>query len=212
MPLIEYLNIDNISQIITWKVSENNNNLLEILKLKKTQQKKYLSLSQKRKKEYLGVLLCLKLLNMNYEIFYSKNGKPYIKSNYEISISHSYELVSLGVSKYRIGIDIQKKQNQKIINIKNKFIKNSENLYKNFKNESDYLHIIWGIKESLFKLNNGNSWNFLTNYNVEYFNLKKKKPILCSIVINNNSIKYYGFYKKINDYFLVYVLNYLPKK
>lgn len=129
-----------------------------------------------------------------------------MSNNYYISISHSYKLVSVGISNSIIGIDIEKNRFNDILKIKKKFIHKSEDLYNGLSNESDYLHIIWGIKEGLFKLCYQNFWNFLLYYRVDYFKLKKYNLISCWIIDKKNI--YYASYKKINDYFLICVLNY----
>lgn len=147
---------------------------------------------------------------MNDNILYYPNGAPYIFSNYYISISHSCNLVSLAISNYRIGIDIEKNRLDNIFKIKDKFVNRSEDYYNNLLYESDYLHIIWGIKEGLFKLHYKNSWSFSMNYRVDFFKLKFNNVIYCWILNSNKSKKYYAFYKKISNYFLVYVLDYNP--
>lgn len=210
MPLIDFSNIDDYTQIVTWEVSEENKILLNYSELELYQIKKYNSLSEKRQKEYLGLQACLKVLGLHDEVLHHVDGSPYIDSNYCISISHSHKLVSFGISRYRIGIDIERNRPDKIFNIKEKFISKLEDWYDGLSNESDYLHIIWGIKESLFKLYQGNLWNFLHYYRVDFFDLRNNNPISCWISNQIHSKKYYALYKKINDYFLVYVLDYMP--
>lgn len=210
MPLLDFFIIDNYTKIVTWEVSEENNVLLEYLKLNDYCINQYNSFSEKKKKEYLGVKLCCKVLSMTDDILYCSDGSPYILSNYYISISHSYTLVSLGISNYRIGIDIEKNRFHNIFKIKKKFIHKSEDLYNQFVNESDYLHIIWGIKEGLFKLYYKNFWNFLIYYRVNFFKLSSDILIICWILSKLKCKQYYASYKKINNYFLVYVLDYYP--
>lgn len=213
MPLIDFFNIDDNTKIVTWEVSEEHKTLLNYLQLDMYRIKKYKSLSKKKGKEYLGLHSCLKVLGIKNDVFYYADGSPYINLvDYYISISHSQELVSFGISNYKIGVDIEKNRLDKIFDIKNKFISKSEDFYLKFSNESDYLHIIWGIKEGLFKLYHGNSWNFLHHYRVDFFDLSANNPISCWVLTDFKSQKYYALYKKIKDYFLVYVLDYLPKK
>lgn len=208
MPLLDFFIIDYYTKIVTWEVSEDFNYLLKFLQLNHFSMNKYNVLSEKQKREYLGLKLCCKVLSITDEILYFSDGSPYITSDYCISISHSHDLVSLGISKKKIGIDIEKNRYDRILTIKKKFIHEFEDLYSALSNESDYLHIIWGIKEGLFKLYYQNLWNFKFNYRVNFFELKSNILIICWILTKVECKQYYASYKIINNYFLTYVLNY----
>ena len=170
---------------------------------------KYLTLTPKQAKEYLGLRACLKVLDLDLEIYYDSKGKPYLPATNQISITHSYNMVCVGLSEFNIGIDIEKNRPVKIHNIKEKFIREQdEAAWIPKENESEYLHVIWGIKEGLYKLNGGNIWNFLHHYRVEPFELIEKTTIKCWISDDTQSRKYFAHYTKVEDYFLVWVLDY----
>jgi len=67
--------------------------------------------------------------------------------------------------------------------------------------------VIWGIKEGLYKLNGGNLWNFLHHYRVEPFELKENTPISSWISDERKSEKFISYYTKVEDYYLVWVLD-----
>lgn len=208
MPLIDSLHTDDLTKIVCWKTTEPDEELLAFLELSPYRIMKYLTLSPKQAKEYLGLRACLKILELDFDVYYDKKGKPYLPSNKQLSITHSFEMVCIGLSKFNIGIDIEKERPAKILNIKEKFIREDEANWIPEKNESDYLHVIWGIKEGLYKLNGGNLWNFLHHYRVEPFELKEDSTIQCWISDEVHSRKYHAYYTKVEDYYLTWVLDY----
>lgn len=166
----------------------------------------YKYLNNKKKKEFLTIRCILQKMNFNKIIYYNNIGKPYIDKNNFISLSHSYKMTVMGFSKFPIGIDIEKIRNKKIFYIKKKFIRNDENIFINPKMELYYLHIIWGIKESLYKLYNKKLYNFLKNYKVCKFYLTDK-IIKCFIYDKKKIKKFLAFYKIIKKYFFIYILD-----
>jgi len=208
MPFQAEIKSDNYTKIIVWNLVETNEELLDQLQLEEYRLEKYNTLTEKRKKEFLGIRMCLKYLGKNVDVLYDKKGRPYLDSDNHLSITHSHGKVAVGISRYKIGIDIEKKRDVKIQNIKQKFIRPDENFVANFPElENDYLHIIWGIKESLYKLDGGEWWNFLLNYRTENFNLQDKY-INCWITKEIISNKYYAFWHMIDDFYLVIVVDY----
>lgn len=208
MPLIDSLHTDDFTRIVCWKTNEPDEELLVFLELSPYRIMKYLTLSPKQAKEYLGLRACLKILELDFDVYYDKRGKPYLPSSKQLSITHSFEMVSIGLSKFNIGIDIEKERPAKILNIKEKFIREDEAEWIPKENETDYLHVIWGIKEGLYKLNGGNLWNFLHHYRVEPFELKENSRIKCWISDETKSRKYFAYYTKVEDYYLTWVLDY----
>ena len=116
MPFLKDFLINNSTKIILWKIipgelsvthlNEDDKNLLKIRK-------------EKKSKEYF--LAARKLLNnedSELTIEYDSKGKPYLNKEKGISISHSNEMVAIGISnEIDFGIDIQYKTD-KIFKIK----------------------------------------------------------------------------------------------
>ena len=208
MPIIDYINNHNQTKIVTWNVTETNEELLEHLQLEEYRMEKYKNLRPKQAREYLGLRACLKELGLNYDVNYDENGKPYLPTNKEISITHSHGLVAVGVSSFNIGIDIELARPKKIHNIKHKFVRPDELAWIPKEKETEFLHIIWGMKEGLYKLNGGNLWNFLNHYRAEEFELIENNQFISWISDDVKSRKYHSFYKMIGEYYLVWVLDY----
>ncbi|WP_185872947.1 4'-phosphopantetheinyl transferase family protein [Blattabacterium cuenoti] len=213
--------IDNIrtttlhTQIIVFRWEYLKNNYLEPVILSDKEKKHFFSLSEKRKKEYLGIRYALKYIGINNNIFYNHKRKPFIENeekNKYISFSHSFEKIAIAVSSYHIGIDIEKlRQDKKILKIKKKFLREDESIFINPHYEEDYLHIIWGIKESLYKLEGGQFYSFLDHYKVSPFCIDtnyKTSSISCWVIKESYSKKFSAFYRKIDDHYLVYIIDF----
>lgn len=79
------------------------------------------------------------------------NGKPYlIGYNQYVSLSHSHACTAAIIYSDHCGIDIQKKS-EKIASIQKKFVSERE-MTEHENMDLHRLHIIWGSKESMFKL------------------------------------------------------------
>lgn len=91
----------------------------------------------------------LSLMNIVDEVVLKENGKPILQSGEAfISASHSKGFVLCGISKFPIGVDVEKMR--KIdLKVARRFC--SEKELENCKNEQDFFKI-WTLKEAYFKL------------------------------------------------------------
>ena len=103
------------------------------------------------REQFLAIRKTLQLEDPSYKIRYDESGKPFINSDLNISISHSKFMAAIVFSENnKAGIDIEHKEN-KIINIQNKFLNDSEKLENEYQYNVDYLTMIWTAKESIYK-------------------------------------------------------------
>lgn len=208
MPIIDYVK-EFMYEIVTWDVNESSDELIDLLQLSPEKVARFESFPPKQGREFLGLYACLKALKVDANVHYTPQGKPYLNKQELISISHSYGLVSVAVGIRDIGLDIEKKRDKKILNIENKFVREDERAWiPRNKDLADYLHIIWGIKEALYKINGGSLWNFLHHYRVEPFELISNKRIKCWITSENSCKKYHAYFRRINSYYLIWVIDY----
>lgn len=129
----------NLGELDYYELDEYDNNLIKAKK------------SQLVKEQFLAVRKILHLENPCYKIRYDESGKPFINSDLNISISHSKFMAAIVFSENnKAGIDIEHKEN-KIINIQNKFLNDSEKLENEYQSNVDYLTMIWTAKESIYK-------------------------------------------------------------
>ena len=93
----------------------------------------------------------------SYEIALTENEKPYIKGHADISfnISHSGEVVCLGISDKEIGVDVEKIRHFKESLINYVFMPQDQDLAKELMmSESDMDKVytrLWTVKESIMK-------------------------------------------------------------
>ena len=149
MPFLKNIIIDDQTKIKIWKVTldelshnELNNEDKELLKKKR---------SDLLREQFLATRKMLAFENSDYKITYDLDGKPNLNNEYNISISHSHELVAFVISvNCKAGIDVQLKE-IKIFNIQNKFLNKFEKFNIGEDPSIDILTMIWTSKESIYK-------------------------------------------------------------
>ena len=118
-----------------------------------------------RKREFVATRVLRHQIFGFEHIHYDEVGAPYINQEGYISISHTKNLVGLALcKKFKIGFDLERIQN-KITNIKHKFI--SERELNHFENSPLELTKAWSAKETLYKLSGKKGLNFRTNIELE---------------------------------------------
>ena len=154
MPLYKSISVNTKTTVKIWKIKESYEALLKPLDLKPESLERVLGMkSDLHRRGFLSVRHLLR--NFGYtdqDLYYDDNGKPHLKDGKYISITHSYIFSGVIISENEVGIDIEK-QRDKIQIIANKFVDYEFN-YLN-KNAEDYIRkltVIWGVKESLYKL------------------------------------------------------------
>ena len=125
------------------------------------------------REQFLAVRRTLQLEDPSYKIRYDESGKPIINSDINISISHSKCMAAIVFSEHnKAAIDIEHKEN-KIINIQNKFLNDSEKQENGYQSNVDYLTMIWTAKESIYKALGIKGVSFSDNIIIK--NIKKNK-------------------------------------
>lgn len=154
MPLYKSISVNSQTTVKIWKIEESYDELFRPLDLKQESLERVLGMkSNLHQRGFLSVRHLLR--NFGYtdqDLFYDGNGKPHLKDGKHISITHSFTFSGVIISDNEVGIDIEK-QRDKIGIIAKKFVDYEFN-YLDEKAE-DYvrkLTVVWGIKESLYKL------------------------------------------------------------
>jgi len=149
MPFLKDFIINQKTKIKLWEINQGeldyqslDEHDTDLIKLKK---------NDLAKEQFLAVRKILELENPDFKIRYDKSGKPKINSNLNISISHSNFMAAVVFSSTsKTGLDIELKDT-KIINIKDKFLNESEKLNTEYETNIEYLTKIWTAKESIYK-------------------------------------------------------------
>ena len=136
-----------------WHITESVDELFGKVILSSNENEIYYSKkTDSRKKEWLACRNLIKeMLHANVEISYDQSGKPFLTNHeFYISMSHSVEYSCVYIDRFKpVGVDIQKFKSS----IKagyDFFIHESDEKWVNI-NSNELLHIIWSIKETVFK-------------------------------------------------------------
>ncbi|MBC3845519.1 4'-phosphopantetheinyl transferase superfamily protein [Winogradskyella echinorum] len=154
MPLYKSISVNSQTTVKIWKIDESYDDLIAPLDLKPQSLERVLGMkSELHQRGFLSVRHLLHEFGYtDQDLYYDDNGKPHLKDGKYISITHSFTFSGVIVSDNEVGIDIEK-QRDKISIIAHKFVDYEFN-YLN-KNAEDYIRnltVIWGVKESLYKL------------------------------------------------------------
>lgn len=206
MPLIKTIHPNSETKIFIWRIEEsfdelfnnidlNNNSLMRVKRMK----------SVLHQKGFLSVRHLLKVANYSdFDMFYTTDGKPHLKNGQEISITHSHNFSAIIISTTPVGIDIEKNR-EKIKRIASKFI-GPENDFLSEVNMVEQLTIIWGAKESLFKIHPDGGLLFKHHLPIEPFKLSDKKTK--GWIKKDNYYESYDIhFQQIEDFTLVYAMN-----
>lgn len=169
--------------------------------------------SVQRKLQGVAVRILIKELlpdEENVAIDYDKKSKPFfVAASYKLSISHSGDMVAVLISKKgEVGVDIEKRS-EKIERISGKFMNTAEKIKFDGligAERTKYLHILWGAKESMFKLYGKGSLDFKRHLKVQHFQLTEDGHFKGSIEKEQKPIQIEGFYSNVGKFVLVYVL------
>lgn len=148
----DYINITYINGAILGicKISHIPNSKKTSYQLSEVDQEYFNNIrNTRRKNEWLATRILLNhILGANHQIYYTQEGKPYLKENlYHLSISHSKEYATILLSPNKeVALDIESTK-RRISHIKEKFVNSKENPT----NDLD-LFKIWCAKEAVFKL------------------------------------------------------------
>ncbi|MGB2684981.1 MAG: 4'-phosphopantetheinyl transferase superfamily protein [Olleya sp.] len=154
MPLYKTLTPNSQTTVKIWKIEESYDQLINGLDLKPESLDRVLGMkSELHQRGFLSVRHLLNAFGYtDHDLFYDANGKPHLKDGKHISITHSFTFSGVIISDTEVGIDIER-QRQKIAVIARKFVAYEfEYLDKEASDYINKLTVIWGIKESLYKL------------------------------------------------------------
>ena len=154
MPLYKTLQLSPKTTVKIWKITESYEDLMAPLDLKANSLERVLGMkSELHQRGFLSVRHLLRDFGYtDQDLYYDNNGKPHLKDGKHISITHSFIFSGVIISDNEVGIDIEK-QRDKIAIIARKFVDYEFDYLSQY--DEDYIRrltVIWGIKESLYKL------------------------------------------------------------
>ncbi|MDB4584570.1 4'-phosphopantetheinyl transferase superfamily protein [Draconibacterium sp.] len=197
MPLVKKISTE-VGLLGIWKLSERSEKLEEKFNFRMEEKTEYSKIrTEKRKTEYLAArLLSKELLGFKPEIAYEPSGKPVLEnSDFKISISHSAELVTVIISKKKVGIDVENTK-RNIDKIAKRFLHINElNHILTLKKPHPIKALYWSAKEAIFKCTDTKSVEFKKQIIIDPFEKKSEGSFTGTL---NGSIQYklwYFFYE-----------------
>lgn len=126
--------------------------------------------TEKRKKEYIGVIALKNYFFEKEEIIYNDHGAPLLlnQKNKFISISHSYIYIGMILADFKVGLDIER-ISDKIKRVTSKFISEKEAHSFNIDSEEEMTRI-WTMKEVIYKIASTPGLNIKEHIQIELKN------------------------------------------
>lgn len=172
MPLYKTIIVNEHTSLAIWKVEEPEEQLWQGVKLTTYCQDRFDGMkSQLHRRAFLSIRhLLAEFGYTDADLIYHENGKPHLRDGNFISITHSHNFTGVIVStREQVGVDIEK-QRDKILRIAHKFTPFEE--YRTLANTAAVvrkLTIVWGAKESLYKIYGEKGLSFLKHIDVGDF-------------------------------------------
>ena len=193
-----------------WEITESVDFFLSSLNLNEKEQALFNNMKHDlRRSHWLSYRLLIREIlenpHLETEIHYDNNGKPFFTSlKNHLSISHSGIFSSCILSQTKkVGIDIEK-ISSKILKIEHKFLSEEEIKTTEGINKIEFLTILWGAKEALFKSYGKGELSFIDNLKIEPFDYSLKGETSGYVIVEDKIYKHQIFFEKINDYMFVY--------
>ncbi|WP_440879874.1 4'-phosphopantetheinyl transferase family protein [Tenacibaculum sp. C7A-26P2] len=206
MPLYKTVIVNKNTKVLIWKIEESIDDLSCRFSLTEKSKKKLMNMkSEIHQRGFLSIRCLLELegysdQDLSYDIF----GKPHLRDGKFISITHSFIFSGIIISsEIPVGIDIEKRRD-KILKIAHKFT--PIEAYKSIANHDalvSKLTIVWGAKESLYKIYGKKKLLFLNHMYIEDFSFETNHTI-GKILYDGKTSDYRVFFLEIEDFTCVY--------
>lgn len=189
MPFFKEININEQTTAYFWKITEDLEWFFENIPLTEKSVSRLETMnSMEHKKGFLAVRMLLQHVGFtDFDLFYDEFGKPNFKDKSKkikgkslepciqhISISHSHEFSCICISHQSIGIDLEKRK-EKILKIAPRFMDVSHLDHLSEEDKIAKATVVWGVKESIFKLKNEKGISFPNHISETSFGLLDKK-------------------------------------
>ena len=203
MPLFNQINLSPLTELYLWKITEDLSDLYEAAILNEVSHLRLDAMKSKaHKKGFIAVRMLLQSIGYtDFDLYYDSNGKPHLKDGKHISISHSGEFSAIVISEEEVGLDLERLKS-KILKIAFRYMEVSHLEGLNEIEQIKKATVIWGIKESVFKIKNEQGISFLDHIFETPFAFDDKQAI-ATLVYNNQTEKFSIQFNLIEDYIFV---------
>lgn len=152
MPLYKSIRPNAHTVVHVWKIEEELKDLRKGVQLKKVSQERLDGMkSELHQKGFLSVRKLLELEGYSdLDVYYNSNGKPHLRDERHISITHSFYFSAIIIGNTDVGVDIEMNR-EKIKKIQHRFVNTQvDSLSK--EDLVSQLTVIWGAKEAMYKI------------------------------------------------------------
>ena len=208
MPLYKTLKVNETTKVLIWKIEESLETLNRGITLTDRCQRRVDGMkSELHQRGFMSIRhLLAEVGYVDADLYYDELGKPHLKDGNFISITHSFTFTGIILSKTKqVGIDIEK-QRDKIVRIAHKFTTVED--YKNI-NDVDLIRkltIVWGAKESLYKIYEQEGLSFLQHIYVDDFYLDDTQTT-ATITYKDQKSTYRIYFLEFEDFMCTYALD-----
>jgi len=209
MPLVKVQLLSKTAKLYLWKITEEYDVLFNQVRLKPSALERLKGMkSVSHQKGFLAVRMLLQHNDYNdFDLYYDDSGKPHIKpqgcsiKDVEISISHSNEYSAIVISEQKVGLDIEQLK-EKTLKIAPRFMDVSHLEGLNEEEKIKKATVVWGIKESIFKIKNEKGISFPKHIFEDNFIFEDKKA-MATLKFNNKEEKFTIQFDSVEDYIFV---------
>jgi len=190
MPLHKVISLSANTKLYLWKITEDVDFFYKSVRLKDSSMARLEGMkAESHQKGFLAVrMLLLHNDYTDFDLYYDEFGKPHLKpqgcsiKDMEISISHSHDFSALVISEQKVGFDMEILKD-KTLKLAPRYMDISH--LQNLSKEDELLKatVVWGIKESVFKIKNEIGISFKDHIFENDFNLEDKK---CTVELRFN--------------------------
>ena len=203
MPLLKIITLNNYTQMLVWKITETFDELFQSVALRDVSLARLESMkAEGHQRGFLSVRrLLMEAGYSDFDLYYDEFGKPHLVDDNHISISHSHGFSVIVISNINIGIDLEILK-EKALKLAPRFmdVSHLENLSR--ENQIKKATVIWGIKESVFKIKNIIGISFQDHIFENDFTLDDKK-CTAELRFNNKTENFEILFDFIEDYVFV---------
>lgn len=207
MPLLEIKALNRNTTLYVWKITEPFDELFRSVALKDVSLARLEGMkAESHQKGFLSVRrLLMEAGYTDFDLYYDDSGKPHLTDGKHISISHSHDFSVIVISHENVGADLEILKD-KTLKLAPRFM---DVAHLNNLSENDSLQkatVVWGIKESVFKIKNEVGISFKDHIFESDFNLSDKQ---CKVTLKfNNKEEYFEvIFDFIEDYVFVCAFN-----
>ncbi|WP_394748425.1 4'-phosphopantetheinyl transferase family protein [Spongiimicrobium salis] len=178
MPLYKTITAHPTIKVYIWKVEESEEILSKDIVLTPHCQERMEGMkSELHRRGFLSIRhLLAEAGYVDHDLYYDDNGKPHLRDGNFISITHSFNFTGIIIAeKDEVGIDIEM-QREKILRIAHKFTPIQE--YRTLANTAAIvrkLTIVWGCKESLYKIYAQHGLSFMRHISIQDFSMEENQ-------------------------------------